>query len=205
MAARDDHQIRRLVGRKLAHRLIKIFRVDLTGQWESLAVGVTFTIIYDHDVKAGTMCHLVEVDGNVAGAEQVQHGNGKDRLHKNIQCAAAHQAGVVFGVLVQIECQSAGLFLFHDLAGRLPDFGFNASPTDGAHDRAVVSDQHLSGPKRRNRTADTHNSGHGASPTLPAQPDDLLVNIHPGTSFDYWMTKSTSQTGLHADFAHRQN
>ena len=59
--------------------------------------------------------------------------------------AAADQAGIVLGIVVQVESQSARLFFFHHLARRLPDLGFHAAAANRPGDGAVIAHQHLGG------------------------------------------------------------
>ena len=112
------------------------------------------------------------------GAEDVEQGGGKNRLDENFQRPAADQAGIVLGIVVQVEGQRARLFFFHHFARGLPDFGLDAAAADGARDRAVVAHQHLGRLERRNRAANGGDGRHGATAAFAAKLYDLFVNIH---------------------------
>ena len=64
----------------------------------------------------------------MAGAENVEQRHGQHRLDEDFKRAAADQAGIVFGILVEIEAQGARLFLGDDFARGLPDFSLDAPP-----------------------------------------------------------------------------
>ena len=117
-----------------------------------------------------------ELEGDVARAEDVEQRHGQHRLDEDFQRAAADQAGVVLGVLVEVEGQRARLFLRDDLARGLPDFGLHAAAADGPGDGAVVADEHLGALERGDRAARVHNGGHGAAAALALQLHDLLVD-----------------------------
>src|SRR5581483_466565 len=96
------------------------------------------------------LCHLVKIYCDVACAEYIKCCCRKHRLDKDVESAAADQARVVFEILIQVENENTELLRFHDFARRLPDVGFHTSPADSAHDRTVVTHQHLGSLKRGN-------------------------------------------------------
>ncbi len=112
------------------------------------------------------------------GAENVEQRRRQHGLDKDFQRAAADQAGIVLGIVVQVEGQRARLLFFHHLAGCLPDLGFDAAAADGAGDGTVVAHQHLRGLEGWNRAANIGNGGNSAAASVPAQLHDLLVNVH---------------------------
>ena len=116
---------------------------------KSLAVGKIFAIVDDRDLETGEARHFAQAQCDVPAAEDVQPGGWNHRLDKNFQRPAANQSGIVAGIVVQIERQGTGFFFVHHLAGGLPEFSFDASASDCAQCRTIVTHQRFGGAERR--------------------------------------------------------
>ena len=116
----------------------------------------------------------------MACAEQVKQCWWQYGFDENVQRAAANQAGIVLGILIEVESQGTRLLRLHHVAGSLPDLGFDAAAADRSYDRAVVAHQHLGRFERRNRAAHVDNSGDSSPAAFLAQLYNFLVNVHPG-------------------------
>ncbi len=114
----------------------------------------------------------------MAGAEDVEQRGREYGFDEDFERASADEAGVVLGVVVEIEGEGARLFFFHDFARSLPDFGLDAASADGAGDGAVIAHQHFGGLERWDGAADVGDGGDGATAALAAEFDDLLVDVH---------------------------
>src|SRR5262249_21248579 len=112
------------------------------------------------------------------GTEQIHGRNRQNRLDEHFERAATHQAGVVLGIVIQIESEGSRLFLLHDFARCLPDLGFHATAANRAHDRTVIAHQHLRGLERRNGSPYVHDRSQRGAPALAAKLHDLFVDIH---------------------------
>src|SRR5271157_5874876 len=127
------------------------------------------------------------------GAEDIQQRGRKHRLDEDLQRAAADQARVVLGIVVEVEGERARLFFFHDLARRLPDLGLHAAAADRPCDGAVVAHQHLRSLERRDGAANVGDGSDGAAAAFAAQLDDLFVDVHGGGRFHYFDESRQSQ------------
>ena len=113
--------------------------------------------------------------------------NGFD---KNIQRASADQAGIVLGILIQIEGERARLFAGHDFARGLPHLGLNTAAADGAGNGAVVAHQHFRALERRDGTAHVDDGGHGSlvaralqlARSLRRYPSNSIIGFEDGKS-----------------------
>src|SRR5512142_1176179 len=114
------------------------------------------------------------------GAENEQLRRRKNRFDEDLQGASADEAGVVAGIVVEIEAEGAWLFFFDDLAGGLPDICFNATTADGTRDGAVIADEHLGSSERRDGATDVGDRCQRAFASGAAKGDDLFVKIHGG-------------------------
>ena len=132
----------------------------------------------------------------MAGAEDVKQRHGQDRLDEDFQSTSADEAGIVLGILVEVEGEGARLFLGDDFARRLPDFGFDAAAADGAGDGAVVAHEHFGAWKRGDGAARVHDGGHGALAALALQLHDLLVDVHHPRLLD--LARGKSNRGVFA-------
>src|SRR6201999_188371 len=102
----------------------------------------------------------------------------QDWLDEYLQRSSTDQAGIVLGIVVEIEGQRSRFFFFHHLARSLPTLGLDAAAADGAHNRAVVADQHLRRLERRNRPTHVCDGGDSSAASFTAKLHDLLVDIH---------------------------
>ena len=106
-----DDDIGGLAGREIGKRFVEILRDDLKRVGETLGVGVGFAIVGNDAVESRVAGGFEELEGHVACAEDVKQRHGQHRLDKDLERAAADQAGVVLRVLVEIEGEGARLFL----------------------------------------------------------------------------------------------
>ena len=178
MAARDDHEVRRIIDGEAGKGAIEIFGDDFLGLREALAIGVGFAIVHYGDVETGAAGGLVEFVANMACAKDVELWRRKNGFDKNFQGASADQAGVVLGILVEIEGERARFFAGDDLACSLPDLALDAAAADGSGDGAIVADQHLRALERWNGTAHVDDGGQGSLAARPLQLHDLFVDVH---------------------------
>ena len=170
----DSGTLRRSRGR------FEVVGDDVAGVGKALAIGVTLAVVDYDDVEAGDTGNIVEVESDVSRAEDVQQRRRQYRLDEHVERAAADQAGVVLGIVVEVEGEGTRLFRFHYFARRLPDLGFDAAAADGADDRSVIAHQHLRGLEGGNRAAHVGDGGDGAAASFAAKLDDLLVDVHEG-------------------------
>ena len=162
----------------MRRRQLEIAGNHLAGVWKALTVGVRLAVIHHDYVEAGNGRDFVQVVGDVAGAKDVEQRGWKHRLDEDFQRAAADQAGVVLGIVVEVEGERARLLLFHHFTRNLPNLGFHAAAADGAHNGAIIAHQHLRGLERRDGTANVGDGGDGAAASLAAKLNDLLVDVH---------------------------
>ena len=66
--------------------------------------------------------------------KMIQHRLRQNRLDENLQRAAANQAGIVRGVVIQVERHLARLLRFDHFFGRGPHFRLDAAAADRARD-----------------------------------------------------------------------
>ena len=112
------------------------------------------------------------------GAKNIQRGDGQQRLDKNFECPAADQAGVILGIVVEVEVECLRLLGLHDLAAGFPDLGLNAAPADGAHDRAIIAHQHLGRLERGDGAAHVDDGRQRTATPFPAQSGYLFIDVH---------------------------
>src|SRR5580698_1627822 len=178
MPAGDNNNIGRLAGREVRSCRIEILGYYLLCLGKTFAVRVGFAIIHYRDVEASDTCDLIKACSDVTCAENIKIRWRENRLHENLKRPAADETSIVFGILVQIECEGAWLLRFHDFARGLPDFGLNASATDGSDDGAIVSHQHFRRFERRNGSAHVDNGRDCSAMPGLVQLDDLFVEVH---------------------------
>src|SRR5208282_6508133 len=109
MPTSDDHDVRRLAGRKLRRRLVEIVSDYLLRLGESFPARIGFAIVDHRDVESGNARHLIEAGCHMTCTENVKIRWRQNRLNKNLEGSATDQAGVVLRILVQIKSQSAWL------------------------------------------------------------------------------------------------
>jgi len=114
----------------------------------------------------------------MAAAEEVDDWLGQDGLDKNFQRAAANEAVVVAGFIVEVEDHLAGRFHLHDVFGGGPDFGFDAASANGSGDGAVFADEHAGAFVAGDRAVGMHDGGEGRA--LPGTPHlhDFFEQVH---------------------------
>ena len=178
MAAGDDDDVGRFVGRDLGHCFFEIFGDDLVGLGETFAVRVGFTVVDDGDIESGDAGDLIEAGGDVTGAEDVEIGGRQDGFDEDFERAPTDEAGVVFGILIEVEGEGAGLLGFHHFAGGLPDFGFDTAAADGSDDGSVIAHEHFRGLKGRDGSTNVDDGSDGAAVSGLAQANDLFVEVH---------------------------
>src|SRR6266852_3330376 len=99
----------------------------------------------------------------MSSAKNVGHRLGKNRFDEDFQSAAADQAVVVAGFVVQVKDHFAGSFFGEDVFGCGPDVGFDAAAADGSGDGAVFADQHAGTFKAGDGAVGVDNRRQGAS------------------------------------------
>src|SRR5258708_34543315 len=72
VSARDDHDVRRFVGRELRRGLVEIFGDYLLGLGETFAVRVGLAIIYHGDVESRDSRNFIKACGYVTCAENIK-------------------------------------------------------------------------------------------------------------------------------------
>ncbi len=90
---------------------VEVFGYDLAGVGEALAVRVGLAVVDDGNVEAGNRCDLVHVVRDVSRTEDVEQRRRQHGLDEDLQRAAADQAGIVLGIVVQIEGERTRLLL----------------------------------------------------------------------------------------------
>ena len=115
---------------------------------------------------------------NMPATENVQHRLRQNRLHENLQRAAADQAGVVLGVVIQIEGHFARLFGDDHFFRCGPDFGFYAASADGPHDGTIVAHQHARAFVARDRAVGVDDRRERASLAGLAHPYYFFKYVH---------------------------
>ena len=166
------------MGAESGENLVKIPGNHLPGPRKPLRIGVGVAVVGDDRVEPRVFGGLEEFQSHMACAKEVKQRRRQHRLDEDFQRPPAHQAGIVFGILVQIEGERAGLLIGDYVTRGLPDLGLDAAAANGAGDGAIVAHQHFRALERRNRAAHIHDGGHGSLAALPLQCDDLLVDIH---------------------------
>src|SRR5258705_10551631 len=78
----------------------------------------------------------------MAAAEYVDDGLGENGFDENFHGAAADEAVVVGGFIVEIKDHFARRFFLHDFFSGGPDIGFDAAATDGADQGTVFPNEH---------------------------------------------------------------
>src|SRR5579859_531103 len=177
VAARDDDEIRRRVRAKLCESRFEI-REDLLGHRKSVAIGELFAIVNDDDAEARRAGGSCDGHRNVAAAKKISDRLRKNRFDENFERAAADQAVVEAGFVVQIEDHFARRFAFHHFARRGPDVGFHAAAANRADDSAVFAHEHARAFKAGNGAVGVDNRGEGSA--LPRAPhaDDFFKDVH---------------------------
>ena len=114
----------------------------------------------------------------MACAEDVEQRHGQHRLDEDFERAAADQAGVVLGVLVEIEGEGAGLFLAMTSRAACQTSASTQPPpmVPAMEPSSRMSILALWNEGMEPRDVD--DGGHGAAAALALQLHDLLVDIH---------------------------
>ncbi len=102
----------------------------------------------------------------------------EDGFDEDFDGAAADEAVVVGGFVVQVEENFARGFLVHHFAGRGPDVGFNATSANGAEGRAIFADEHAGAFIAGDGAVGVDDGGEGAA--LPGTPHtyDFFEEVH---------------------------
>ena len=104
----------------------------------------------------------------MTGSEDVEQRGREHGLDEDVERSSADQAGVVLGIVVQVEGEGARFLLLHHFARGLPNFGFDTTSADGAGDGAIIAHQHLCGLERWDRAAHVGDGGDGAAASFAA-------------------------------------
>ena len=105
-----DDDIGGLAGREFGECFVEVFGDDLKRVGEALGVGVGVAVVGDDAVEAGVAGGFKELEGDVAGAEDVKQRHGQNRLDEDFQGASADEAGIVLRVLVEVEDRGCAVF-----------------------------------------------------------------------------------------------
>ena len=143
-----------------------------------MRVGKLFAVIHHADRESACMRCLRHRHGDVPAAEQIERGLRQNRLHEDLQRAAANQAIVVAGLVIQVEGHFPRRFFLHHFFRCGPDFGFDAAAADGSRDRAVFAHQHARTFVTRDRPVGVHNRSHCRALPLAPQSHDFLEEVH---------------------------
>src|SRR5260221_8368619 len=98
----------------------------------------------------------------MSSAKNIGHWLGKNRFDEDFQSAAADEAVVVAGFVVQVEDHFARSLFGQDVFGCGPDVGFDAAAADGSGDRAVFADKHAGTFKAGDGAVGVDDGGQGA-------------------------------------------
>ena len=77
--------------------------MSLLSSSRPLGIGVGLAVVSNDAVKARIASGLEELDGDMAGAEYIEQRHGQHGLDKDFKRTPANQAGVVLGILIEIE------------------------------------------------------------------------------------------------------
>ncbi len=80
--------------------------------------------------------------GDVTSSKKINDWLRENRFYKDFNGAAANEAVIVIGVVVELEDKLAGRFFGHHFLGGSPDIGFYTTAADGTEDGAVLADEH---------------------------------------------------------------
>src|SRR5207244_11395287 len=115
---------------------------ELLGYRKAVAIGELFAVVNDDDTKTGSAGGLCDGHRNVAAPEKIRDRLRENWLDENFERAAANEAIVKTGFVVQIEDHFARRFAFHHFASGGPDVGLDAAAANRANDSAVFADEH---------------------------------------------------------------
>jgi hypothetical protein len=177
VAASYDYQIAGGVWLQFGESVVEA-GVDFLGYGEALTVGECFAVVDDNNTKTCGLCGLGDSSGDVTGAEEINDGLGEDGLDEDFDGAAADQAIVVGGFVVEMEDEFSGSFFLHHFFGSGPDVGFDAAATDGAGGGAVLSDEHAGAFVAGDGAVGVDNGGECTALAGAPHADDLFEQIH---------------------------
>jgi len=152
--------------------------VNFQRHWETLAISERFAVVNDADGEADIGSGFGDGHRNVAAAKKIEHGLRKNRFDENFERAAADEAVVVGGFVVEIEDHFAWCFVVHHFFGCGPDFGFDAAAADGAGDGAIVAYEHARGFVGWDRAVGVDDGGEGGTAPGAAKLDDFFEEVH---------------------------
>jgi hypothetical protein len=173
MAARDDHQIARIIRLDLLERVF-VGGVDFAGHREALEIGELLAVVDHADSEAGAVRGFRQGHRNVSATEDIQDRLRQNRFHEDLHGAAADQSVVVAGLIVEIENHLARSFGLEHFFRCRPDFRFDAAASDGSQDGAIFLDEHAGALEARNRAIGVHNGGHYAALAFTAKLKNFL-------------------------------
>ena len=108
---------------------------------EALGGREAIPVVDDRDGEIHEARHGSQRDGDVARAENVKPGRGRDGLDEHLHVPAADHAQLLAASQAIVE--PPGRALAQDLQRFPDDLLLDRAAADGAHDAAVRPDQHL--------------------------------------------------------------
>src|SRR2546421_1759408 len=95
--------------------------------------------------------------------EKIQEGLWQDWLDEDFHGAAANQAVVVAGLIVESEDHLARRFFLHYFFCGRPNIGFDAATAYGSGERAIFTNEHARAFVTGDRAIGVHDRGQGAA------------------------------------------
>jgi hypothetical protein len=162
VAAGDDHR----VGGRRQRRLRQPLRDRLDDQFVSagkaLAVGELLPVVEDMNAEAGRLGQVADVAPDVAGADDVEVGGGRERIDVDVHLPAADQPVFLGEVVVEVVVEERPAAGGDRLAGFPEGVVLVAPAADGADRASVGKHQHLRArPLRRRSVGPDHGHERG--------------------------------------------
>ena len=145
---------------------------------ESLGIGECFAVVDYADGEACGAGGFGHGHGNVPATEQIQHRLRQDRFDKDFDGAAADQAVVIGGFIVEVEDHLAGCLVVHHFLCGGPNFGLDAASADGARQGAVFAHQHPRTLVAGDRAVGVHDGGERPALARSAHFHNFFEKVH---------------------------
>src|SRR4051812_7676035 len=143
MAARDDHHVRVWWDRRAANPRRDVVDEDFRGGWEALDVRKFLAVVRDMHPKADFLCDAREVEPDVAGPNDIELWRWLDRLDVDVHLSAAHEAGLLCEVVVELVVDELRRAVEDRLSCLTEGIVLVTASADGSDDPAVAEDEHL--------------------------------------------------------------
>src|SRR6266852_4077620 len=177
VSAGDDDEVGGGVRLNFLEGLV-VAREDVLRHGEALEIGEGFAVVDYTDGEAGGACGFGHGHGHVAATEEIHDGLWKNRLDENFYGAAADQAVVIGGFIVEIEHHFARRFFLHHFFGGGPDVGFDAASADGAHQGAIFAYEHARAFVAGDGAVGVHDSRQSSALAGAAHLHDFFKEVH---------------------------